>query len=253
MKTLIIIFLSLLVLPLGAGTLWSYTQGWPQSWNTADWSATGIAPHPAKNREAIIQVYAARAGRWKGILAVHTWILIKEKNARSFERYDVVGWGRPVRRNAFPADGYWYSNAPEIILEIRGPKARKLIPQIQEAIRRYPNSNRGDYRVWPGPNSNTFVAWIARNVPELGLELPPTAVGKDFLGSGINWHTPPSGSGWQVSWNGIIGAALAPKEGLELHILGVTWGIDLQDFGIKIPALGLLSLKNLIAALPRTS
>src|SRR6266567_1839912 len=38
----------------------------------------------------------------------------------------------------------------------------------------------GDYRIWPGPNSNSFVATILRAVPELAVSLPPNAVGRDF-------------------------------------------------------------------------
>jgi hypothetical protein len=45
------------------------------------------------------------------------------------------------------------------------------------AIDPYPNT----YRPWPGPNSNTFLAHIARQVPELVIQLPSNAVGKDHL------------------------------------------------------------------------
>ena len=37
-----------------------------------------------------------------------------------------------------------------------------------------------DYRIWPGPNSNSFVAHVLREVPELGTTLPPNATGRDF-------------------------------------------------------------------------
>lgn len=237
--------LALVVLPIAGASLWSYHAGWPDSWHTADWSATGIAPQPAKSKEAIIQVYAARAGRWKGIFAVHTWIAIKQAGGRKFDRYEVVGWGRPVRRNAYPIDGRWYSNAPKVIYEIRGDAAAKLIPKILAVIPKYPNRRHGSYKVWPGPNSNTFVAWVARAVPELKLELPATAIGKDYLGPG--WHVGPtaSGSGWQVSWSGQIGMAIALREGLEFHILGATLGIDPQDVAIKLPAVGSLKLSDL--------
>lgn len=245
MRSFAIIAVLLVIIPLAIGGTWFTAQGWPSSWNTADWSATGMAPHPKTEKEAIIQVYAARAGRWKGIVAVHTWLIFKPKNGSSFTRYDVVGWGRPVRRNAFPVDGNWYSNRPEVIYEVKGPKADRLIPKIIRSINNYPNSERGSYKVWPGPNSNSFIAWIARAVPELGVELPPTAIGKDYLGTGINFGTPPSGTGWQVSLNGILGMAIGFKEGLEFHLLGATIGIDFQDLALKLPSLGKLSLRKL--------
>jgi hypothetical protein len=56
----------------------------------------------------------------------------------------------------------------------------QLIKRIDKAAREYPYAN--EYTVWPGPNSNTFTAWIARAVPELGVDLPATAIGKDYLG-----------------------------------------------------------------------
>ena len=43
-----------------------------QDWRTADRSPTGIAPDPDTTREAVVQVYAARALNWRGIFAVHT-------------------------------------------------------------------------------------------------------------------------------------------------------------------------------------
>lgn len=233
------------LIPTAAAAAYFYAQGWPGSWSQADWSSTRTAPDPLQDREAIIQVYAARAGRWKGVFSVHSWIALKPKDARSFTRYDVVGWGRPVRRNGWPIDGKWYSNPPHVILELRGEDAERLIPQVHEAVDRYPYNGRGGYTVWPGPNSNSFIAWIARQVPGLGLEMPATAVGKDFIGGGLAWAPTPSGTGFQVSLGGYVGAAIAVKEGLEIHVLGATVGIDPQDLGIKLPGFGLVSARRM--------
>lgn len=232
-----------IVVPTAAAAAYFYAQGWPAGWNSANWSSTNTAPDPKSNPEAIIQVYAARTGRWKGILAVHSWIAVKPKGAVRFKRFDVVGWRRTVVRNAFPVDGLWYSNDPRVILEIRGPRAEDLIPQIEAAVSRYPYGV--DYTVWPGPNSNTFVAWIGREIPELGLEMPATAVGKDYVGNGLVWAPTPSGTGWQISWSGFAGLAIGLKEGLELHILGTTIGIDPESLGIKVPGFGLISARDL--------
>lgn len=244
LKTAFVLLCLLVVLPTATATAYFYSQGWPSSWSTADWSSTGTAPDPKTDRQAIIQVYAARAGRWKGAVAVHSWIALKARNASAFTRYDVVGWGQPVRRNGYPVDGRWYSNTPQVVLEIRGRRAADLIPKIERAIARYPYAHRGDYDVWPGPNSNSFIAWIGRQVPELGLEMPSTAVGKDFIGTGFAWAPTPSGTGWQVSLGGYLGAAIGWKEGLEVHILGTTLGIDIESIGIKLPGFGLVALRG---------
>lgn len=233
------------LLPTAAAAAYFYAQGWPRSWSSANWSSTNTAPDPRRTREAIVQVYAARAGRWKGVFSVHSWIAVKPEGAAEFTRFDVVGWGRPVHRNDWPVDGRWYSNTPDVILDIRGARAERLIPVIEAAVARYPYGERGDYTVWPGPNSNTFIAWIGRQVPELGLEMPAVAIGKDYLGAGPVWGPTPSGTGWQVSWGGFAGAAIALKEGFEVHLLGATIGVDPESLGIKLPGFGLLSLRAL--------
>jgi hypothetical protein len=46
-------------------------------WATASRQSAGIAPDPALTREAVVQVYGARAFRWRGAFAVHTWIAVK--------------------------------------------------------------------------------------------------------------------------------------------------------------------------------
>ena len=98
------------------------------------------------------------------------------------------------------------------------------------------------YRAWPGPNSNTFTAFVAREVPELGLDLPSNAIGKDFLPGGALFATAPSGSGFQVSLCGLAGVLLAVDEGLELNILGLNIGIDAAVPALKLPAIGRLGL-----------
>jgi hypothetical protein len=65
---------------------------------------------------------------------------------------------------------------------------------------------------------------------------------------GLRFGPTPSGTGWQVSAWGVLGAALARAEGLELHFLGATIGIDPQDLAIKLPGLGVLGLRSGIRA-----
>jgi len=249
LKYLFLFVVFVIVLPVGATAGWYWAKGWPPSWRAADWTAAGIAPSPQAHDEPIIQVYAARAARWKSMFAVHTWIVVKPRGAGAFTRYEVVGWGTPLRRDAYPVDGRWFSNEPDIVFDMRGPQAEPLIEKIEQAVARYPYGNGGSYTVWPGPNSNSFVAWVARQVPELGIELPPTAVGKDYVGDGISIARTPSGSGWQVSLGGYAGAAIGVAEGLELHVLGGTIGIDPQDLAVKLPGFGSVGLGTITSTL----
>jgi hypothetical protein len=231
------------VVLVSAPVLWTVSMGHAnpfRHWSEARWDSAGLAPDPATTPEAVVQVYGARAWGWKGLFAVHTWLIMKPEGASRYDRYEVVGWGvqhgRPaVRKDMRAVDGYWAGNAPKVLVDRRGPEAAALIGQIEAAIEAYPYPDQ--YRSWPGPNSNTFIAHIARTVPGLGLELPPTAIGKDYLGAGGVAPTP-SGTGYQVSLLGLLGLSVGRDEGLELNLLGLTLGIDPLDVAIKLPGVG---------------
>lgn len=178
---LLLVIVGLFLLPLGAHALWwSLREDVAPNYRQADWSSASLLPLPATAPDAIVAVYAARVGRWRGIFAHHTWVVVKEAGADRYTRYDKVGWGSPVRTNGWAPDGRWFGNAPQPIVLIEGEAAQGLIPQIQAAVASYPYRVSGDYHAWPGPNSNTFVAHVMRSVPELGAALPPTALGKNW-------------------------------------------------------------------------
>jgi hypothetical protein len=209
-------------------------------WSQARWDSAGLAPDPATTPEAVVQVYAARAWGWKGILAVHSWIVLKRADAAAYERYEVVGWGvrrgaPAVRKDMRAIDGYWAGNPPRVVVEHRGPAAEGLIDRIEAAIATYPYPDQ--YRTWPGPNSNTFIAHIGREVPELGLDMPSIAVGKDYLSNGGLFARTPSGSGFQLSLLGVLGLAIG-REGLEINLLGLIIGIDPLGLALKLPGIG---------------
>ena len=85
--------------------------------------------------------------------------------------------------------------------------------------------------------ADTFTAWVLRAVPELKADLPPTAIGKDYLGDGVV-SSAPSGSGHQLSLGGVLGVAASGVEGLELNVLGLTFGINPFDPSLKLPLVG---------------
>tara|TARA_E500000318_G_scaffold73336_2_gene67963 strand:- start:266 stop:1006 length:741 start_codon:yes stop_codon:yes gene_type:complete len=209
-----------------------------QSWRSARSDSAGIAPLPAQEPEAVIQVYAARTFGWRGAFAVHTWIATKRPNADQYQTHHVIGWrsGNKVISRWEDPDRYWYGSMPDLILDLRGDRAAELIDAVEAAVASYPYPN--SYTAWPGPNSNTFIAWIGREVPQLQLEMPPHAVGKDYLGGFrlVDWT--PSGTGAQVSLMGVLGMTLALDEGAELNLLGLTIGLDPQDMNLKLPGIG---------------
>lgn len=176
-------------------------------WYEAGREPAGLAPEPAEQEAALVQVYAARAFGWRGILGVHTWIAVKDRGADSYRLLQVTRWSGGVSfSDTSVPDRAWFGNEPVVLAEMRGGEAEVAIRAIEETARAYPWRN--EYRIWPGPNSNTFVAWVLRGVPTLDAELPSTAIGKDYLGN--DWYaTTPSNTGYQVSLGGLLGVTAA--------------------------------------------
>jgi hypothetical protein len=217
-------------------------------WYEARRDPTGLAPEPATTPEAVIQVYAARAVSWRGAFAVHTWIVVKPADAPRYTRYDVIGFGvatgaPAIRVDRTGPDNYWFGARPAILLDRRGAGVDALIDKVREAVAAYPYPHA--YRAWPGPNSNTFTAFVARAVPELGLALPSNAIGKDYLAGGRVFAAAPSGTGYQVSLFGVVGLLVARREGIELNLLGLNLGIDFANPGVKLPGIGTLGFQHL--------
>ena len=148
-----------------------------ERWSEMRRGPSGQAPDPATAREPVIQVYAARALGWRGVFAVHPWIVVKPSGAET-------------------------------------------------------------YRTWPGPNSNTFIAWIGHAVPELRLHLPPTAIGKDYLPHGAPAGLTPSHRGVQLSLLGLAGVLAGVDEGVEVNVLGLIFGLDVRAPALKLPVAG---------------
>jgi hypothetical protein len=236
-KTILAFLLCVYLVPgLAAAGLWA-TRERPANWREARWTSSNLLADPAEDRAARVVIFAAPTGGIKGAFAVHSWIAFKRENADSYDRYDVVGWGQPVRKNGYDADAYWYSNAPTKVWEISGAEAAAMIPSIEAAIAAYPHNNRGGYRLWPGPNSNSFIAHIMRQVPEIDAVLPPNAVGRDYLADGKFYHLDPAGD-VNLTAFGLLGISAGVKSGLELHVLGLVAGVDFRRPALKIPAWG---------------
>lgn len=154
-----------------------------RDWRSASREPAGIAPDPSLAKEAVLQVYAAPAWGWRGWFAVHTWVAAKRSGQPYYTVYEVIGWrqrrGLPVLRVERDApDRRWFGEQPRLLADHRGAGVDTLIDQVEQAARSYPWPDT--YRAFPGPNSNTFTAWIARAVPALKLELPFAAIGSGY-------------------------------------------------------------------------
>ena len=246
-KIVVYAFLILFLLPVAVRAgLYAFSQH-PTHWRDADWSSSGMLAQASADPRARVIVMSGRAGGLKGVVAVHSWIVLKGPNARTWTRYDVASWGNPVKINNWPPDGRWYGSAPAIVADIAGADAQALIPKIEAAVQSYQYDRAGDYRVWPGPNSNTFVASVLRAVPELGAELPPNAIGRDFRPlpyAGLS----DSRTGIEVNLWGLFGVKVALDEGVEVNVLGLVAGLDLRRPALKLPAFGRIGFEAATAS-----
>jgi hypothetical protein len=211
------------------------------SWWQGSRESSGQSPSPAEEPRAVVQVFAARTVGWRGAFGVHTWIATKRSGAEAYTVHHVIGWrvfrgaGAVVTQTGTP-DFHWFGAWPERLVDLRGDDVDATIDRIEDAVAAYPWPDT--YRAWPGPNSNTFTAFVARRVPELRLDLPPHAIGKDWLEAGRLVAPVPSGTGWQVSVAGVLGVLVGIEEGLELNLLGLSVGVDPNDLALRLPGFG---------------
>jgi uncharacterized protein DUF3750 len=169
----LIVFLLLIIGPVVISAANYFLGERRGNWQTADRSSAGLLPNASEHPDALIRVYAARTVRWRGIFAVHSWIVVKERGASHYTRYDYTAWGEPLRMDGFTPDGRWFGALPETVVSVDGENAERLIPKIRSVIESYRFRAYGDYHPWPGPNSNTFVQAALDAVPELNAVLRP--------------------------------------------------------------------------------
>jgi hypothetical protein len=245
LRACLFLFVLFYLLPLSIAAMRYRIDGTGAGWRLADRSSVGYLPPAEQNPEAIVRIFAAQTVRWRGVFATHCWIVLKSAGAAGYTRYDYTAWSETVRLNGFEPDGRWFGHVPEVVFAADGETATALIPRMKTAIRTYDLNNQGNYRAWPGPNSNTFVAAVMDAVPEIRSTLPPTAIGKDYPYDGRWLRLAPSGTGVKLTLDGYAGLTFAWVEGIEVNILGAVAGLDLRRPAIKVPGLGRLGMRGL--------
>lgn len=218
-----------------------------KDWRTASRESSGIAVKASAQKEDIYQIYYARAFSWRGYFGIHPWIAWKKSEDKSYTVAQVTSWnirreGTAISIKKDLPDRKWFDNDPTLLYEVKGKRARDIISQTQELIKNYPHKKK--YRVWPGPNSNTFVSHIIRGIEQLPLELPANAIGKDYLEGSDVFSESPSNKGYQLSLYGLFGVTAGVEEGLEMNILGLSFGIDPWTPALKLPFIGRLGFKD---------
>lgn len=132
----------------------------------------------------IVQLKSATLPAPLGLLAAHYWFNVLDPLAGGCDRWEVWQTRSAGGRSAghlhcnlkAPADGVGGGPA-RLAAQWQGPEALRLKAILEEAETRYPFCDR--YVAWPGPNSNTFVAWVLRRAG-IGFRLPWNAIGRNY-------------------------------------------------------------------------
>ena len=215
------------------------------TWRTAPRHSAGIARDPAAWADtAIVQIYVASTFGWRGYFAVHPWLIYKRAGETAFTRVEVSAWGGGdvIKRNGALPDGLWFGAQPKLLVDRRGEHVEAMIDGIEKAVASYPYPRT--YRTYPGPNSNTFIAHIGREVPALGLDLPANAIGKDFRPLTAALGVSATGRGIQASLLGLLGISVGLEEGIEINLLGLDFGVDLNRPALRLPFIGRLGMSD---------
>ena len=234
MKNKVVITLSFLSLLFGCSS---------KSWRDASRKSTGIAPKASELKEDIFLVYYARAFSWRGYFGIHPWVAFKRKSDKEYTVAQVTSWnirrqGTAINYQKDLPDRLWFDSHPTELFRADGKKASLIIAKLEKLIKDYPFKDH--YRVYPGPNSNTFVSYLLRNIDEIDCELPATAIGKDYFGPSTFISNTPSNTGFTLSAYGLFGLTLGLYEGIEINLFGLNFGVDFYYPAIKLPLVGRL-------------
>jgi hypothetical protein len=208
-------------------------------------AASCAAPRPSEipvRPDSIIAVKSTRLTSAQPALtrfAHHSWIDVKNGDEDRWKRYEIRSRAsgmevRPIDAAAARADVRW-DREVRLLEVLTGPDAAAAIPLLDRAAKGYEDLRPEDYRAWPGPNSNTFVARLGRRIPGLAFELDHNAVGKDYA-SILALGGTTTGTGLAVD-SPVLGLALGLREGVELHLLQLTFGLSLFPPALKLPVL----------------
>jgi hypothetical protein len=184
---------------------------------------------------------------WYSLFATHTWIELHQKGEEEWLRIEANT--SPRTQNLHPSiatHNVRWGRDVELIAVFLLEDAAAMIPQILESADRH--AQGFEYRAYPGPNSNTYVARILDDVPGMDVELPHNAVGKDYapiIDAGIT----DSRDGLHLDIP-LLGASLGYQQGIELHLIGLTAGFSLWPPALKIPFLPRIGFSPGLTRLP---
>lgn len=175
---------------------------------------------------------------WYSRFAEHTWIDIKCGSEEQWKRAEVLGRSKGatfVKITSTEARRDWRWEEPVRIQEvIVGGSAQRIAEKISQVVNNWDPFYKGQYLAWPGPNSNTFIRDLVNELPELAVTFDHNALGKDYTWASAGLT--PSRTGVHLdTWP--MGVSAGLREGIELHLLQLTLGVNIWPPRLKLPFL----------------
>jgi hypothetical protein len=92
-KIALLAFVLLFLVPLVISAVRHALDDRVKEWRTADRSSAGLLPPARADQGAVVRIFSARTVRWRGIVATHSWIVVKEANAPAYNPEHANRWG----------------------------------------------------------------------------------------------------------------------------------------------------------------
>jgi hypothetical protein len=239
-----------LLLALFAAWRWVRRGLWKARWLLLGWLALclvgeaysrlrpkSFTPVSWRPDEPVVQLGYSPLPTRLGAVAVHYHFLTYDPAEGCWHRWDLwqypdqggtAHWGHVHRDLLDPGSGVG-GDPPRIEREWRGDEARALLSALARSPE-YPY--RDKYLAWPGPNSNTYPAWVLREAG-VSADLDPRGIGRDYHGRvGAGRTTTRTGVGAGCA---TLGVTVGLEDGVELHFLCFTFGLDAWPPAIKTP------------------
>ena len=121
----------------------------------------------------VVTVHDGKVTRWE---VIHKKIEGKERYGYVYKNFYPPTQG--IRKRPGSKE-FWKAKRIASLSGGKGSLAEKMYTFIEEKSPHYPH--REQYRLFPGPNSNTYIAWVLKHFPEAKVQLPWNAFGKNFI------------------------------------------------------------------------
>lgn len=180
------------------------------------------------NDQTTVALLTGTLGHPMDDIARHPWFAVRKAGEHAWRVYEVGGGGTeddPFRHHT----SYGSPILHAVWRGAEGARAADCVERVAAGIKA---DIERHYVFYPGPNSNTFGDVVLRRC-KLAASLPATSVGKDWrgwIGAGVTSER----TGLQLE-TPVLGIKLGLKEGFELHVIGLSFGIDLWPPAIILP------------------